>query len=286
MAMDERGLGKQLQVARQAAGLTQQALCQRANLSFSTLTKIERGAIKSPSIFTILAIAGALDMGLDDLMGNSRYSPALANRTLRTTQGGATFIYFDLNGCLVRYYQRAFAQIASATNNSVDVVEMTFLQYNDAVCRGTMSFSDFDEALARRLGVTDISWSAYYLAAAEGVAVMHELLTWAASNYRVGLLTNTMPGLLPGLRKLGKIPNLAYDAIIDSSEVGTVKPEASIYALAATEAGVPAHEILLIDDTPGNLVAAQKHGWQALWFDVALAEESTAAIRTAIEPAA
>jgi transcriptional regulator with XRE-family HTH domain len=60
MAMDEKGLGKQLQSARQKAGLTQQQLCHKANLSFSTLTKIERGAIKSPSIFTIQSIASAL----------------------------------------------------------------------------------------------------------------------------------------------------------------------------------------------------------------------------------
>ena len=45
--MNEKGLGHRLQQARQAAGLTQQALCQKAGLSYSTLTKIERGAIKS-----------------------------------------------------------------------------------------------------------------------------------------------------------------------------------------------------------------------------------------------
>src|SRR5690554_1245969 len=57
MAMDEKGLGKRLQLARQSAGLTQQALCHKAELSYSTLTKIERGAIKAPSIFTIQNIA-------------------------------------------------------------------------------------------------------------------------------------------------------------------------------------------------------------------------------------
>src|ERR1700755_265015 len=99
MAMDEQGLGKRLQEARQAAGLTQQQLCHQANLSFSTLTKIERGAIKAPSIFTIQAIAGALGVGLDELGGQA---PAgVANRRLSQTRSGAKFIYFDVNGCLV-----------------------------------------------------------------------------------------------------------------------------------------------------------------------------------------
>ena len=68
--MDEVGLGKLLQGARKKAGLTQQELCQKAGLSYSTLAKIERGAIKAPSIFTIQSIAGALNTNLNDLMGD------------------------------------------------------------------------------------------------------------------------------------------------------------------------------------------------------------------------
>ena len=74
--MDEKGLGQRLQAARLRAGMTQQMLCQKADLSYSTLTKIERGAIKSPSIFTIQHIATALDVGLDELLGGaSRETP-------------------------------------------------------------------------------------------------------------------------------------------------------------------------------------------------------------------
>jgi transcriptional regulator with XRE-family HTH domain len=71
MAMDEKGLGHRLQLARKSAGLTQQSLCQIANLSYSTLAKIERGAIKAPSIFTIQSIADALHIRLDELIGRS-----------------------------------------------------------------------------------------------------------------------------------------------------------------------------------------------------------------------
>ena len=55
--MDEQSLGRHLQTARMAAGLTQQELCQQAQISYSTLAKIERGAIKSPSVFTIQRLA-------------------------------------------------------------------------------------------------------------------------------------------------------------------------------------------------------------------------------------
>ena len=62
--MNEVGLGKALQLARLSKGLTQQQLCQRADLSYSTLAKIERGAIKAPSIFTIEKIASTLGIEL------------------------------------------------------------------------------------------------------------------------------------------------------------------------------------------------------------------------------
>src|SRR5579863_4189993 len=111
MAMNEKGLGKQLQAMRRNAGLTQQQLCHKANLSFSTLTKIERGAIKSPSIFTVKAIAIALGVGLDELIGTA---PAV-QRNLLKTKSGVSFVYFDVNGCLIYFYQRAFDKLSADT---------------------------------------------------------------------------------------------------------------------------------------------------------------------------
>jgi len=283
MAMDEVGLGKQLQRARQAAGLTQQQLCQKANLSFSTLTKIERGAIKAPSIFTVQAIAGALGSSLDALVGTGR--PVTPDRTLQQTKSGVRFVYFDVNGCLVHFYQRAFAQLAQATGAPSDAVETAFWHFNDDVCRGIMSISDFNTKLAERLGVETVDWQKYYLETVEPILQMQEVLHWASERYKIGLLTNIMPGLLSAMRRGNQLPDLAYDAVIDSSEVAAIKPEAKIYEIAQERAGVPANEILLIDDSRVNLMAAEREGWHTLWFDDARPEESVVRVRDALEPA-
>ncbi len=282
--MDERGLGKQLQSARQAAGLTQQGLCQRANLSFSTLTKIERGAIKSPSIFTVQAIATALNMSLDALMGNASLPASLASRNLKTTKSGVRFVYFDVNGVLIRFYQRAFARIAEENNVPSDVVETAFWHFNDTACRGELTSDDFNKVLAERIGIKELNWSEYYLEAAEKIHEMHDLVRWTADNYQIGLLTNIMPGLLEGLKKLDKVPAIQYDATIDSSELGTIKPEMAIYEAAELRANVKPSEILFIDDTKANLTAAESRGWHVLWFDYGRPEESVADIRKALEP--
>ena len=284
--MDERGLGKQLQSARQAAGLTQQALCQRANLSFSTLTKIERGAIKSPSIFTVQAIAAALNMGLDALMGNASLVAMARQRRLKTTKSGVRFVYFDVNGCLIRFYQRAFSQITETYDVPADIVETAFWHYNDAACRGEYTPDDFNKALAKRIGIVELDWASYYLAAAERIEEMHELVRWTAEHYKIGLLTNIMPGLLASLKAIDKVPALPYDATVDSSELGMIKPETVIYEVAEERAGVDPSQILFIDDTKANLTAAEARGWHVIWFDYGRPAESVAEIRQALEPSA
>jgi FMN phosphatase YigB (HAD superfamily) len=281
--MDEKGLGKQLQAARQAGGLTQQQLCQRANLSFSTLTKIERGAIKSPSIFTIQSIADALGVGLDELVGQA--GAGRANRQLGKTKSGASFIYFDVNGCLVHFYQRAFAALAADTGAPADTIETVFWHYNDEVCRGTLSLSDFNAKLAERLEVKEVNWQKYYLETIEPITQMQELVEWASQHYKVGLLTNIMPGFLSAMRREGHIPRLPYDAIVDSSEVAAIKPEAKMYEIAQDRAACPPSEILLVDDSRANLTAAERLGWHVLWFDDARPEESADRVRQALEPA-
>lgn len=278
--MDEKGLGKRLQAARQAAGFTQQQLCHQANLSFSTLTKIERGAIKAPSIFTIQAIASALGLSLDELVGS--LTPA---KKIHKTKTGASFIYFDVNGCLIHFYQRAFGRLAAEHSASLDAVESVYWHYNEDVCRGIMSLSDFNQKLAERMGVENVDWAQFYLEAVEPIQQMQEIIKWASQHYKIGLLTNIMPGLLGSLKRKGIIPDLAYDAIVDSSEVGAIKPEVSVYEAAQQKAGVPHEEILFIDDARTNLLAAEKLGWHVVWFDDSMADESAARVREALEPA-
>jgi len=281
MAMDEKGLGKRLQAARRAAGMTQQVLCQKAALSYSTLTKIERGAIKSPSIFTIQSIATALGTSLDELIGVGAVTSGNAKIHQRS-KSGVSFVYFDINGCLVRFFHRAFTRLATVTHQPADVVETAFWHYNDQICRGEITLKEFNTVLAKRLHLDAMDWQSYYLEAVEPMPEMHELLQWASQKYGIGLLTNIMPGFIEAMKAVGYIPDLAYDAIVDSSVVHAIKPEAKIYEEAIKLAACPAEEILFVDDSRTNLMAGEKFGWHVLWFDDYRPEESIARIYTAL----
>jgi FMN phosphatase YigB (HAD superfamily)/DNA-binding XRE family transcriptional regulator len=274
-------LGARLQEARKNAHLTQQELCQRASLSYSTLAKIERGAIKSPSIFTIQSIAEALDTTLNDLMG--MMGSAGLKTAKKRSKSGVSFIYFDINGCLVRFYHRAFGLIARDSGKQPDVIETTFWHYNDAVCRGELSIDEFNEILGGQLELDEFDWRAYYLQAVEAISEMHALLRWASENYRVGLLSNIMPGQIPVMIEQGLLPQLDYSAIVDSSEVHAIKPEPLIYEIATEMAQAPTGEILLIDDSRANVMAAEHAGWKVVWFDDYRPDESAERVRDILE---
>jgi FMN phosphatase YigB (HAD superfamily)/DNA-binding XRE family transcriptional regulator len=286
--MDEKGLGQRLQAARKAAGFTQQDLCHSAQLSYSTLAKIERGAIKSPSVFTIQSIAQALGTGLDALLGIEVVGASHANvgpaKTKLVARNGVRFVYFDVNGCLVRFYHGAFAKLAADTNTRVDEVETAFWHLNDEACRGDISMDEFNHGLARSLNVASVDWAQYYLGAVEPIHVMHELVDWVADNYYVGLLTNIMPGMVKAMREKHILPSTSFTTIIDSSEVGAVKPERKIFEIATEYAGVQPGEIMLIDDDRTNLAAADRMGWKTLWFDGYNADDLVARIRDVLEP--
>lgn len=285
MGRDEQRLGDAIQKARQAKNMTQQQLCKKADLSYSTLTKIERGAIKSPSIFTVASLCRILNISLDELLGTvvQGYSAPDTSEQRKTSKTGVKFLYMDLNGCLVHFYQHAFLEISQDYGLSSGQVESAFWHYNDAANRGKMTLQEFNEAFAKRLGIDTIEWQDYYLRAAEPIKEAQDVLRWAAEHYKVGLLTNVTESLVEGLLAKGTLPDLEYDAIIDSSKVGHIKPELEIYQIAIEQSGVSASEILFVDDARANLSAAESLGMQVLWFDDFSAEASAQKIREYLE---
>ncbi len=76
-----------------------------------------------------------------------------------------------------------------------------------------------------------------------------ELFDWFAAQhgpFMTGILSNSGPGAREAERHFGFED--VTDDIVYSHEVGLVKPDPAIYALAAERLGVEAHEIVFLDD--------------------------------------
>jgi len=57
-----------------------------------------------------------------------------------------------------------------------------------------------------------------------------------------------------------------FDLVVDSSAVGTRKPEEAIYRLVERGLGLPGAALLFVDDLGVNLKTARALGWQTLKY--------------------
>ncbi|WP_184446983.1 HAD-IA family hydrolase [Xanthomonas sp. 3498] len=77
----------------------------------------------------------------------------------------------------------------------------------------------------------------------------------------VVLLSNATSRLPRDLDALGIAD--AFDAVVNSSEVGAIKPEPAIFLHALAQLGMAADQVLFVDDTAANIEAARALGLRA-----------------------
>ena len=276
--MDSTVLGLAIKSAREKAGLTQDGLSDKAGLAYSTLAKIEQGAIKNPSFDTVYAITRALGVGVEELLKDNA-APALP----APSKTKVKFIFCDVNGVMVRFYHHAFVSLADETGCQLDKVESIFWHYNEPVNRGKMTIDEFNKAMAIHLGVKSVDWRGHYMKAIQPIREMQELLKELSKSYKIGLLTNIMPKFLDEMFEKGILPKLDFACVIDSSLVGAVKPEDEMYKEAEKQSGCKGQGIFFIDDSRSNLTAAEELGWRVFWFDDYDIEESIEGIRRSLD---
>ena len=66
--MESNQLGQKIRKLRQKLGLSQDDFARKADVSYTTLTKIETSVIKKPSVFVVSKIAKALNVAIEDLI--------------------------------------------------------------------------------------------------------------------------------------------------------------------------------------------------------------------------
>ena len=66
--MESNQLGQKLKKLRNKSGLSQDDFARKADVPYTTLTKIETGVIKKPSVFVMSKIAKALNVSIEDLL--------------------------------------------------------------------------------------------------------------------------------------------------------------------------------------------------------------------------
>ncbi len=106
------------------------------------------------------------------------------------------------------------------------------------------------------------------------VAIVDEL---RGTGVRLYVLSNSSAETVP--RSASVLELLArFDGVLLSGEVGLLKPDPAIYALAVDRFGLDPSATLFVDDSPANVEAAIACGWQGHHFTGA-SELSRALVR-------
>ena len=64
----ENNIGENIKKCRTKLGLSQEDFAQKSGVKYTTLTKIESGVIKTPSVLMVEKIAKALDVSIEELI--------------------------------------------------------------------------------------------------------------------------------------------------------------------------------------------------------------------------
>ena len=179
------------------------------------------------------------------------------------------FIYFDVGGVLLDW-SKVFEGAANKFNLDPEDIGRVFEKKHDDITKGVMSANDFWNKCVQKYGLKNASnfdfldsWVSDY----QPIKEIHKLIKKIAPKYKIGLLSNIYKGMLPLLLEKGVIPNIHYEQIIFSCDVGMMKPNADIYKLAQNNADLKPQEILLVDDREDYCRGAEKTGWNIFLFN-------------------
>lgn len=179
-----------------------------------------------------------------------------------------SFIYFDLGGVVIDNEQ-AIWRIAEEFRLDVEKIREFFDTHWKEACIGTLDtaayLTRFKEAF--RFDHPAENFVDFFTEYQGQYQETHDLIHELARDYRLGILSNAESGMVNALIGKGKIPNIRWDVMIESAQIGLVKPQKKIYHLARKKANVLPEEILFIDDRQVNIDAAVALGWRAVLFD-------------------
>lgn len=177
------------------------------------------------------------------------------------------FIYFDL-GKVVFDFSGGLDALARKLQAPIEDVERTFRQFDNDICRGELQPSDllrkYEAQFSRPTEISDFAtwWASFF----SPIQQTHQLVRDAKENgHKVGILSNIYPTVFPKLLDVNAIPNVDWDSIVLSCELGTVKPEKEIFRIAKERSG--SQQLYLVDDLQTNVEMARSLGWKGAIFN-------------------
>jgi haloacid dehalogenase superfamily, subfamily IA, variant 1 with third motif having Dx(3-4)D or Dx(3-4)E len=162
--------------------------------------------------------------------------------------------------------------------------DQAFYQADDALTGAipaTLSFSDtvlkLAQEVSQALGLRDPTLTEriavrFLTQARNRLATNAALLQRLSSRYRLGLVSNFYGNLTTVCHEVGLSPSLAV--IVDSEQVGFIKPDPQIFLLALAELKCDsAHAVFVGDSMRRDMAGARELGMRHIWLKSDCSEE-------------
>jgi putative hydrolase of the HAD superfamily len=164
----------------------------------------------------------------------------------------------------------AWRQLEHVLGAGQETFQAAYWKYRDAYDRGTLSAQTYWQSVARDLHKpADPEVIRALIDADTNVWTQPnvEMMEWAArlnrAGIKTGILSNIGDAMELGVR--GRFPALDdFTHHTFSHRLGIAKPDAAIYQHAVEGLGVPADQILFVDDREENILAARAAGMVAV----------------------
>jgi putative hydrolase of the HAD superfamily len=180
------------------------------------------------------------------------------------------FVYFDIGGTLFDF-QPSLMGVAKALDRPFAEIKTIFEEFDMPVCRGEMQpqelWQKFKDGTRFKTKITEENFMDFWVDNFVPFQEMNDLMIKLSKRYPIGLLTNVYPGAYDLMIKKGKIPNIPYTSVIQSCEIGIVKPLPAVFELAEQKIKVKPEEIFFIDDSEKNIKYAKTRNWKTHQFN-------------------
>ena len=182
------------------------------------------------------------------------------------------FVYFDLGNVIVNFdHNLACKNIGKVVGLPADAVRSIVfdsgleLDYE----RGELSDDEvcekFCDAAGVRVATDDLLFALSDIFQLNS-GVLSIITQLRVSNVQLGVLSNTCSAHWNHCWDRYTILRNAFSKYALSFELGCLKPDAEIYEKSLQLAGVPAEQIVFIDDRLENVAGAEAAGWTAIQF--------------------
>lgn len=184
----------------------------------------------------------------------------------------ASSILWDLFGVFLPFQTPAgFAELAAAVGVEPEILWPAYRgAHRDAYDAGLVTAEEYWQLVSECVGVV-IDWRD---------ALEAELATWkgchadvvdyardlASRGVRMGLLSNLPPEFVPVVCEENPWIGEVFHSVTFSCDLGLAKPDHRIFAVALEKLGCEPGDVLFIDDSPVNVVAAREIGMRVHHF--------------------